>query len=107
MTARLPQSTQNQRPAVPPGLRWIFLYVAGIATVVFVIGTLLSGVAVRTISYTAFKQRLRAGEIAEVVVSQSRIRATLKKTEERVSAVRVDDPALLAELEQRGVTVTG
>ena len=76
------------------------------ATVVFVVGTLLSGVAVRSVSYTEFKQKLRAGEIVEVVVSEARIRGTLKSAD-RVSAVRVDDPALLAELEQRGVTVTG
>ena len=76
------------------------------ATIVFVVGTLLSGVAVRSLSYTEFKQKLRAGEIVEVVVGESRIRGTLKNAD-RVSAVRVDDPALLAELEQRGVTVTG
>ena len=104
---RLSRSAPEKGPPRPPGPRWIFLYVAGIATAVFVVGSLLSGIAVRTVSYTEFKQKLRAGEIAEVVVSEARVRGTLKKSEEQVSAVRVDDPALMAELEQQGVTVTG
>ena len=91
--ARPPQSAPGKRPAPPPGLRWMGLYVVGMATIVFVVGSLLSGVAVRSVSYTEFKQKLRAGEIVEVVVGQSRIRGTLKNAD-RVSAVRVDDPAI-------------
>ena len=104
--ARPPQSAPGKRPAPPPGRRWMGLYVVGMATIVFVVGSLLSGVAVRSVSYTEFKQKLRAGEIVEVVVGQSWIRGTLKNAD-RVSAVRVDDPGLLAELEQHHVNVTG
>src|SRR5688572_14353676 len=107
LMTRRSRSAHEKRLPPPPGPGWIILYVAGMATIVFVIGALLSGVAVRTVSYTEFKRTLRAGEISEAVVSQSRIRGTLKRTDERVSAVRVSDPNLLAELEQQGVKVTG
>jgi hypothetical protein len=33
------------------------------ATIVSVVGSLLSGVAVRSVSYTEFKQKLRAGVV--------------------------------------------
>ena len=40
-------------------------------------GTLLSGVAARRVSYTEFKQLVRANEVSQVVVSPTRIRGSL------------------------------
>jgi cell division protease FtsH len=50
---------------------------------------------------------VRANEVAEVVISSTQIRGSLKKNNEQISAIRVEDPALLGELEQHGVKVTG
>jgi cell division protease FtsH len=86
---------------------WLLLYVAGTAIVTVVIGTLLSGAPVRRVSYTELKQLIRANEVAEVVIAPTMARASLKKNNERVTAIRVDDPSLLADLEQHGVKVTG
>ena len=72
-----------------------------------VLVTVVPDVAVRTVSYTEFKQMVRADQVAEVVVSESRVRGTLKASSERFATVRVDDPALMGELDQRGVKVTG
>jgi cell division protease FtsH len=83
------------------------VYVVGIVIAVVVAGSLLSGVAVRSVTYTEFKRMVRADEIADVVIGPSRVRATLRKKDERVIAIRVDDPSLVGELEQHGVTATG
>jgi cell division protease FtsH len=86
---------------------WLVLYVLGTAIAVVVVGTLLSGVAVRQVSYTEFKQLVRANEVAEVVISPSRIRGSLKKNNEQITVISLEDPSLLGELEQHGVKVTG
>jgi cell division protease FtsH len=99
---------QKARPTAPrPVPGWLVLYVLGTAIAVVVVGTLLSGVAVRQVSYTEFKQLVRANEVAEVVISPSRIRGSLKKNNEQITVISLEDPSLLGELEQHGVKVTG
>jgi cell division protease FtsH len=65
----------------------------------------------RTVSYSDFKNLVREGRVSEVVVAEDRIRGTLKETPEgqpaTFTAVRVDDPKLLEELEKSGVKYTG
>jgi cell division protease FtsH len=92
-------------PGPVPG--WLIAYVAGTAIATVVIGTVLSGVAARQVSYSELKQLVRADEVAEVVINPTRVRAVLKKNDQPIAAVRVDDPSLIDELEQHGVKVTG
>ena len=79
-----PTRSQSARrpPRKAPGAIAMILYVVGMLVVISVIGTLLPGVAARTVSYSDFKQMLRANEISSVVVSEPRIRGTLKKSDE-------------------------
>ena len=58
------------------------------------------------LTYSAFKTSLRAGEVASVRVSDDRITGLTADGQE-FSLVRVDDPALLTELEASGATVEG
>jgi cell division protease FtsH len=83
------------------------VYVVGTAAFVFMLSTLTSRVAVRPVSYTEFKQLVRGDKVAEAVISQDRIRGALKESNDGFTTVRVDDPGLLGELEQHGVTVKG
>ena len=99
---------QKTRPTAPrPVPGWFVVYVLGTAIAVVVVGTLLSGVSVRQVSYTEFKQLVRANEVAEVVIGPSRIRGTLKKNNEQITVISLEDPSLLGELEQHGAKVTG
>ena len=101
---RTPKSGQaGPRPI--PG--WFVVYAISTAIAVFIVGTVLSGVAARRVSYTEFKQLVRANEVSEIVISPSQIRGSLKKNDEQIIAIPVPDPSLLGELEQHGVTVTG
>jgi hypothetical protein len=61
----------------------------------------------RTVSYSEFKQMVRANDLEAVVIGDARIRGTLEKSDEPIVVIRVDDPALMAESDQHGVTVTG
>ena len=64
------------------------------------------------ISYSDFKQKLAAGQVSEVELSKDRVRATpadpnLAKKGERWTAVRVDDPDLVKELDAKHVKYSG
>ena len=71
------------------------------------LSTAVPGTGGRTLSYTEFKQLVRAGDVDAVVISNQRIRGTLKKGDQPIAVIRVDDPSLMADLEQHRVTVTG
>jgi cell division protease FtsH len=103
--AASPDTRKGNTPGPVPG--WLLLYVVGTAIATVVVGALLSGTPVRHVSYTEFKQLIRANEVAEVVIGPTMARASLKKDNQRITAIRVDDPSLLADLEQHGVKVTG
>ena len=65
----------------------------------------------QSISYSDFKSQVRDGNIQEVTVAEDRIRGTLKQAPEgrqkTFTAVRIEDPKLLEDLEKAGVKYTG
>ena len=65
----------------------------------------------RTIPYSEFKGMVRDGKVQEVIVGEDRVRGALKGTGDArtraFSAVRIEDPKLLEDLEQHGVKYTG
>jgi cell division protease FtsH len=88
-------------------LTTVLIYVLATMLALGFLNTFLPKTATRTVSYTEFKQMVRANEVESVVVTTSRVRGTLKKTAQTIAVIRVDDAALMEELEQHGVTVTG
>ncbi|HZJ32772.1 MAG TPA: ATP-dependent zinc metalloprotease FtsH [Vicinamibacterales bacterium] len=62
----------------------------------------------KTISYSDFKQAVRAGRVAEVQVGEQSIRGTYKGDgTEKFNANRIEDPKLLEELDASNVKYTG
>jgi cell division protease FtsH len=106
MTTRVkpPRVTSKGRPTA---LVATLVYVLSLVIMVAIISTFVPGAPARTVSYTEFKDKLRANEVQSVVVATSRIRATLKPADESITAIRVEDPGLIGELEKHGVQVTG
>jgi cell division protease FtsH len=94
-------------PGPKPVPVWLAVYALFTVIAVVVAGTVLSGVAARRVSYTEFKQMVRANEVAEVVIGPTRIRGSLKKNNEQITTIPIEDPSLIGELEQHGVTATG
>ena len=98
--------SEAERPSLS-GL-WVIL---GLFIVVLVVQALFFAPQSTTISYSEFKDLLRSGRIAEVVVGPTQIRATApsdgSEEPESFTVVRVDDPTLLDELERYQIRVTG
>ena len=99
-----PEDHKSKSRPVPV---WLVMYAVSMAIAVVIVGTVLSGVAGRRVSYTEFKQMIRANEVVDVVISRSLIHGSLKNNNEQITVVPVEDPLLLGELEQHGVKVTG
>jgi cell division protease FtsH len=62
-----------------------------------------------TIPYSAFKQAVRDGKVQDVAVAEDRVHGTLKDGAKPrpFTAVRIDDPKLVEDLEKSGVKYTG
>ncbi len=82
-------------------------------TGVYLIGTALAIAALllvqaspaKSVAYSEFRRMLRGGEVAQVVLTDRHIRGTTKAGQ-TFETVRIDDPRLLDEFDQRGVTFT-
>jgi len=105
-TSHPPSRPPRPRRVATPGAGPVITTMVVMIVVAILLGTLAGDMTGRSISYTEFKRLVRAGEVTGVLVSPTRIRATTKSNDVFV-AIRVDDPGLIEELEQRGVTVTG
>jgi cell division protease FtsH len=63
-----------------------------------------------TISYSEFKSYVRSGKVQDVVVAEDRVRGNRRTDDGKLKpfvAIRIEDPKLLEDLEQRGVKYTG
>jgi cell division protease FtsH len=93
-----------------PKTNWLLILLVGTWLAVLALNALQG--AVPETSYTDFKKAVAAGEVSEVVLSQTTIRARRKPKPgvpagEWFAVVRISDDKLLGELETRGVKVTG
>jgi cell division protease FtsH len=84
-----------------------FLLLAAIGQAV--LGQLQSG---DTVSYSEFKNLVRQHQVQEVTVGEERVRAVLTKPDANgkpraVTAIRIDDPKLVEDLEANGVKYSG
>ena len=93
----------------PPSATWYvlgFLLLLALAQTVY-----FSAQAGETISYSEFKNHVRAGRVQEVTVGQDAVRGLFKAQEgtkpKAFTAVRIEDPKLLEELERHGVSHRG
>lgn len=105
------QDPARKKKALPPKAHfsiWYFL-------IVFSLLTLLQhyflSPKVESISYSKFKQSLAAGQVSKVIIGPESINGTLKGGEEKKDqdfvTVRVEDPNLVKELDERKVNYSG
>src|SRR5687768_1679648 len=95
-----------------PAPRWTMWYVLGFL-LLLALGQafFVSMQSARTIPYSEFKTRVRENKVQEVVVAEDRIRGTMKGSGDArarsFSAVRIEDPKLIEDLERYSVKYTG
>ena len=104
-----PRGDRRTAPRRPAGTIWYglaFLFLLVLAQTYFLVP------AGRQIPYSEFKSLVGQGKIAEATVGEQVIRGTLKPLDpngkpEAFVTTRIEDPALVAELEKSGVKYTG
>ena len=91
---------------MPSGKQRIWLLVAVIGAWLAASALLERSYSRQAIAYSEFRAALARDQIGEVTLSASRVEGR-KRSGESFEVIRVDDPGLFAELQARGVKVTG
>lgn len=100
--------SQDKKDALPPKSRfntWFFLFI-------FLFFAFLQpyffSAKVETIPYSQFKQDLAEGKVAQLTIDSENITGTLTgPPNQEFSTVRVNDPGLVQELDERKVSYSG
>ena len=98
---------RRQSSAPKPTALW---WVLGVLTLLAIGQAYFLAPAGRQISYSDFKNMVRAGQVAEVQVGDTIIQGTLKKAENGGTAfttTRIEDPKLVEELDDANVKYSG
>jgi cell division protease FtsH len=91
----------------PGGAVW---YILGLLFLLALAQAWFMAPAGRQISYSEFKQAVRAGQVAEVFVGEQTVRGTYKKETNggnTFNATRIEDQKLIEDLDAAGVKYTG
>ncbi len=88
---------------------WYFLLAV---LVIFWFHSIVTEQETNRVTYSQFKQLIKSGKVASVVIGPDMVTATLKKTDDKqpaktVSAIRVEDPGLVRDLEAQGIKFSG
>src|SRR6476660_892139 len=104
---RRPGDRRSLAPGRPGGAVW---YVLGLLFLLALAQAWFMAPPGRQISYSEFKQAVRAGQVAEVFVGDQSIRGTYKRETNggrTFTTTRIEDPKLLEDLDTNGVKYTG
>lgn len=102
---------QKNRNALPPKTHFSIWYFF-IAVILFTyLQQYLFSPKVETIPYSQFKQNLAEGAVGKLTIGPENITGTLKgkdkKPDQRFVTIRVDDPSLVKELDERKIDYSG
>ena len=87
----------------------IWYFIAALLVIMW-FQTFVSEQQTNRISYSEFKQLIKTGKVESVIIGADKVTATLKDSKEpnsTVSALRVDDPDLVRDLEAQGIKYSG
>jgi cell division protease FtsH len=104
---RRPGDRRSLTPGRPGGVVW---YVLGLLFLLALAQAWFMAPAGRQISYSEFKQAVRAGQVAEVFVGDQTIRGTYKRDANggrTFNTTRIEDPKLIEDLDAASVKYTG
>ena len=87
----------------------IWYFIAALLVIMW-FQTFVSEQQTNRISYSEFKQLIKTGKVESVIIGADKVTATLKDSKEpnsTVSALRVDDPDLVRDLDAQGIKYSG
>lgn len=101
-----PSGRRTDRSAGPRAFLW---YVGALLLAVALAQALYVGSQGAALPYSEFKSLVRSGQVVEVTVGESSIRGRLKRPDgpSTFTTTRIDDPALVTDLEAHGVRFSG
>src|SRR5437868_4863399 len=102
-----PGDRRSLMPGRPGGAVW---YILGLLFLLALAQAWFMAPAGRQISYSEFKQAVRAGQVAEVFVGDQTIRGTYKRDTNggvNFNTTRIEDPKLIEDLDTASVKYTG
>ena len=102
---RAPQSKGDDLPPKGPFNLWLFLCVL---LFFFYLQPSIFSAKVESIAYSQFKQHLADGRVSDLTLGPENITGTLTETPVKAfTTIRVDDPGLVQELDERKVRYSG
>jgi cell division protease FtsH len=104
---RRPGDRRSLAPGRPGGVVW---YVVGLLFLLAIAQAWFMAPSGRQVSYSEFKQAVRAGQVAEVFVGDQTIRGTYKRDTNggrAFNTTRIEDPKLIEDLDAASVKYTG
>ncbi len=103
-----PHDSQNIKGALPPKTQFSIWYVMMAILLFTYLQQYYFSAKVETIPYSQFKQYIAEGKLAKLIISPDSINGTLEgKPVKEFTTVRVDDPDLVKELDERKVSYSG
>jgi cell division protease FtsH len=105
------QNQQKGKGGMPPKTRFSIFYFPIAILLVMVLQQYFFSSKVETISYSQFKQRVAEGAVSKLTIGPESISGTLKgkenKANQQFTTVRVDDPGLVKDLDERKIDYSG
>ncbi len=106
-----PQDPQKKRDALPPKTHFSIWYFVVAFLLVTYLQQYYFSQKVETISYGQFKQALADGKVSKLTIGPENITGTLKEKDKKegqqFATIRVNDPGLVKELDERKVDYSG
>ncbi len=106
-----PQDPQKKKNALPPKTHFSIWYFVMAFLLVTYLQQYYFSQKVETISYGQFKQALAEGKVSKLTIGPENITGTLKEKDKKegqqFTTIRVNDPGLVKELDERKVDYSG
>jgi cell division protease FtsH len=98
----------KNKTALPPKTRFSIWYALAVILLFAYLQQYFFSAKVETIPYSQFKQYITEGKVVKLTIGPERINGTLKgNPEQGFTTVRVNDPGLVKELDERKVSYSG
>lgn len=108
---RSPDPEAKRKQKLPPKANFSIWYFVVVMLIILLLNNYFLAPRVETIPYSKFKQLVADGQVGNVTIGPESITGTLKgkdgKADQEFITIRVDDPSLVKELDEKKINYTG